>query len=62
MSSPEPLCGALAGFTLMRFLVFYILAVFYLLLEKLLNVPVLINYDSGNVKLVFWGENHYCFA
>ena len=26
MSSPEPLCGALAGFTLMRFLVFYILA------------------------------------
>lgn len=34
----------------------------YLLLEKLLNVPVLINYDSGNVKLVFWGENHYCFA
>lgn len=79
MSSPEPLRGALAGFTLMRFLVFYILAnwfpkhrtartskleysVFYLLLEKLLNVPVLINYDSGNVKLVFWGENHYCFA
>ena len=26
MSSPEPLCGALAGFTLVRFLVFYILA------------------------------------
>ena len=25
MSSPEPLCGALAGFTLVRFLVFYIL-------------------------------------
>ena len=24
MSSPEPLCGALAGFTLVRFLVFYI--------------------------------------
>ena len=26
MSSPEPLCGALAGFSLVRFLVFYILA------------------------------------
>ena len=26
MSSPEPLCGALACFSLMRFLVFYILA------------------------------------
>lgn len=26
MSSPEPLCGAPAGFTLVRFLVFYILA------------------------------------
>ena len=26
MSSPEPLCGALAGFTLVRFLVFYMLA------------------------------------
>lgn len=26
MSSPEPLCEALAGFTLVKFLVFYILA------------------------------------
>ena len=26
MSSPEPLCGALAGFILVRFLVFYIIA------------------------------------
>ena len=26
MSSPEPLCGALAGFILVRFLVFWIIA------------------------------------